>query len=202
MTTIGLIGGIGSGKSEVAGELDSRGAVVIDADRIGHDVLERASIKKQLVALWGADMIDSEGRPDRKRIARKAFSSRTGLDRLNAIVHPPILAAIGRQIDRARSDKKSVVVIDAALLLESGLEDLCDRIVYVRTPRHKRLKQIEDRPGWGSKELKRRERFQIPLKTKCMRADTIINNHSSIEHLRRQCARLWSVITKQKPTLT
>ena len=193
MIVIGIVGGIGSGKSRVASLLCDRGAVGIDADRIGHDVLGRGAVKKKLIRRWGRAIIGNDGQVLRREIARRAFSDPTELHALNRIVHPPLLAEIRRRLSRARREGCRAAVLDAALLLEFDLDRLTDLVIFVDTPHAVRLSRVSGHRGWDGEELTRRESHQIPLSTKAARADIIVNNHSSIDPVRRQVAHLWFI---------
>ena len=167
---VGLAGGVGSGKSTVAGIFIKLGAQGIDADALGHRVLDLPRIRAALARDWGPGIL-SRGRVDRAALARLAFRSRRDVARLNRRVHPEILREIRRRISRARG----WVVLDAALLFETGADALCDRIVFVSAPRALRARRTRGR-GWGPGELGRRERFQFPVSYKKMKADYVIDN--------------------------
>ena len=167
---VGLAGGVGSGKSTVAAIFIKQGARGIDADALGHRVLDLPAVRAGLLRDWGAGILRG-GRVDRAALARMAFRSRKTVTRLNRRVHPEILREIRRRIDRARG----WVVLDAALLFETGADALCDKVVFVSAPRALRARRIRSR-GWGPGELKRRERFQFPVVYKKKKADYVIDN--------------------------
>ncbi|HZE96544.1 MAG TPA: dephospho-CoA kinase [Planctomycetota bacterium] len=167
---VGLAGGVGSGKSTVASIFIKQGARGIDADVLGHRVLEQPRMRAALVRDWGAEIL-KDGRVDRAALARLAFRSRKTVARLNRRVHPEILREIRRRIARARG----WVVLDAALLFETGADALCDKVVFVSVPRAIRARRVRAR-GWGPEELRRRERFQLPVVYKKKKADYIIDN--------------------------
>ena len=167
---VGLAGGVGSGKSTVAAIFIKQGARGIDADLLGHRVLELPAVRAGLVRDWGTGIL-RDGRVDRAALARLAFRSRKTVARLNRRVHPEILRDIRRQIARARG----WVVLDAALLFETGADALCDKIVFVSAPRALRARRVRSR-GWGPEELRRRERFQLPVVYKKKKADYVIDN--------------------------
>lgn len=170
---VGLAGGIGSGKSSVAAFFRKWGARVVDADLIGHRVLDHTPIRARLVSAWGRSILDGS-RVDRAALARVAFRSKRAIARLNRIVHPAIRREIRRQVARARG----WVVLDAALLFEAGEDRWCDRVVYVRSPRAVRLRRTAAR-GWPPGELARRERLQWPAARKLKRSDYVIDNAGS-----------------------
>ncbi len=183
---VGLAGGVASGKSTVAAFFRNRGARVIDADAIGHRVIDRPGLRARLVRAWGAGILRG-ARVDRGRLARAAFRSRADALRLNRLVHPAILREIRRRIARSRG----WVVLDAPLLFEAGADRLCDRVVFVDAPRRLRHARAESggrrmRPG----EAARRERFQRSAAYKRRRADYVIDNTGPKSRTREQAVRM------------
>lgn len=170
---VGLAGGVGSGKSTVARIFAKWGARAIDADAVGHRVLDLPRMRAALARDWGRGILRG-GRVDRAALARLAFRSRKSVARLNRRVHPAILREIRRRISAARG----WVVLDAALLFETGADALCDVVVFVSAPRQVRAGRIRSR-GWGPGELRRRERFQFPVVYKKKKADYVLNNAGS-----------------------
>ncbi len=181
---VGLAGGVGSGKSTVASLFKNWGARVIEADSIGHRVLDRPPVRAALVAEWGRGIL-RDGRVDRGALARLAFRSRRSVGRLNRLVHPPVLREIRREIRRARG----WVILDAALLYESGADGLCDRVVFVRAPRALRAARVRAR-GWRAGELARRERFQWPPAYKKKKAHYVIDNAGPKSRTEAQAGRI------------
>ncbi len=178
---LGLTGGIGSGKSTVAGIFRKSGAVVIDADALGHRVLEIPRVRKALVREFGPVILDAAGRIDRPALGRAAFRNRNTVERLNRRVHPEILRRIRKELSRARG----WVVLDAALLFETRLEGLCDRVAFVQAPRRLRLERVRKR-GWSGRELKRREAMQAPLAEKKRKSDVVIDNSGPVSRTVRE----------------
>jgi dephospho-CoA kinase len=185
---VGLAGGVGSGKSTVASIFIKQGARGIDADALGHRVLELPTVRAGLLRDWGEGIL-RDGRVDRAALARLAFRSRKDVARLNRRVHPEILREIRRRIARARG----WVVLDAALLFETGADALCDKVIFVSAPRAIRARRVRSR-GWGPGELRRRERFQIPVVYKKKKADYVIDNAGSAsrtaDQIRKICDEL------------
>lgn len=185
---VGLAGGVGSGKSTVAAIFIKQGARGIDADALGHQVLDLPAVRAALVRDWGAEIL-RDGRVDRAALARLAFRSKDSVARLNRRVHPVILREIRRRILRARG----WVVLDAALLYETGADALCDRVVFVSAPRALRARRVRSR-GWDPEELRRRERFQFPVSYKKKKADYVIDNAGpksrTVDQIRTICDEL------------
>lgn len=181
---VGLTGGVGSGKSTVAALFRNRGARVIDADGIGHRVLDRPGVRARLVGAWGRGILRGP-RVDRGALARRAFRSKASARRLNRLVHPAIRREIVRRIARSRG----LVVLDAALLLEGGADRLCDRLVFVEASRAVRERRTARR-GWAPGELARRERFQWSTVYKKRRADYVIDNTGPKSRTKKQVERI------------
>jgi dephospho-CoA kinase len=184
---LGLLGGIGSGKSAVASIFEGLGARTIDADAIAHRVIDAPAMRRQLVRWWGPEVVRN-GRVNRAAVARRAFASPAAARRLNRLLHPRIGRELNKEFSRARR-RGGVVVVEAALLLETGTDRRCDVLVFVDAPRAVRLRRI-GRRGWAAGELRRREKAQWPLARKRARADYVIDNGGSKAATRKQVARI------------
>lgn len=173
---VGLIGGIGSGKSSVAGIFSDLGATVIDADAIAHQMLERPNVIRKLAGIFGKSILDKGCGIVRGALAKKAFAGKKMVEKLNAVTHPEIGKEIDRRIKAARRSAK-LIILDAALLLESGAaERRCDTLVYIQSPARVRQGRVRATRGWSPRELLRRSRWQLPLNLKRKRAEYMINN--------------------------
>jgi len=182
---LGLAGGVGSGKSTVAALFKKWGARIVDADVLGHRVLDDPRVRARLARLFGGEILQ-DGRVDRPALAARAFRSRRSVERLNRTVHPAILRAIRNEIRRSRG----WVVLDAALLYETGADVLCDRVLYVHVPRAERQRRVRAR-GWTSGELARRERFQLPPAYKRKKADYVVDNAGPPAEAARQARKIF-----------
>lgn len=184
---IGVTGGICSGKSTVSAMLRQGGARVIDADRIAHSVIApgRPAFRKLLKA-FGEHILDKNGRINRKLLAEDAFSCGRKLALLNGITHPYIAAEIRRRLERG----SGLTVLDAALLVETGLHRLADHVVLVEAPEALRLERAARARRMDGKLVSRIIAAQ-PAAAKAERlADFIIDNSGSLEQTKRQVERL------------
>jgi dephospho-CoA kinase len=174
---LGLLGGIGSGKSAVATELARHGGLVINADQFGHEALRQPELQRQVIAHFGQNIVDAAGAIDRKKLGAKVFADGKQLRALEAIVFPYIGQRIREEIDRSR--RRAVVrfiVLDAAVMLEAGWNDVCDKLIFVDAPRSLRLERVRQQRGWSEADLQAREALQLPLEEKRRRADAVIRN--------------------------
>ncbi|MCI0681026.1 MAG: dephospho-CoA kinase [Gemmataceae bacterium] len=188
---IGLLGGIGSGKSAVAAELARHGGHVINADQFGHEALRQPDIHEQVVARFGADIRAADGVIDRKKLGAIVFADADELRALEAIVFPFIGRRIREEIDRAgRRDGVRFIVLDAAVMLEAGWSDVCDRLIFVAAPRAVRVERVQKKRGWSEAELQSREKLQMPVDEKRRRADAVVDNASTLAALGPQVTAL------------
>lgn len=172
---IGLTGGIGAGKSRLAAELAVGGAVAIDADRVGHELLERAEVRERVVAEFGPGVLGPDGAIDRAALGAVVFGDAGRLDRLEAILHPRMAAEFLERIESAGAGPRRVtVVLDAAILHEAGWAELCDHVVFVDAPAAIRHGRLAETRGWSAAEIARREVAQWPLDRKRRLADQVV----------------------------
>ena len=189
---IGLVGAIGAGKSTAAAAFAARGGFVVDADRLGHETLDSPEIRRQVLDRWGSrgNLLKPDGRLDRRAIAALVFADPAERTALEAIVFPQIGARAQDAIRNAQENPAAkFVVVDAAVMLEAGWNDVCSRIVYVDASREMRLARLAAR-GWTDADLTAREAAQWPAEKKMKRASAVIVNEGSREQLQEQVDRL------------
>ncbi len=194
---IGLVGGVASGKSLVAAELARLGAVVLDADRAGHEVLALPEVVDLLYQRWGDRIRDASGKIDRPAVGRIVFEptpeGRRELEFLEQVTHPKIGELLMQQVASMRDGGARALVLDAPVMEKSGWYELCDRIVYVDAPRKTRLARARER-GWTEEDYIAREGAQESLEQKRSRADVIIDNSGSPLETRTQIERWWPTL--------
>ncbi len=195
MITIGLVGGVASGKSAVAAALARRGAVVFDADRLGHLVLDEPEVRDLLTARWGSSILDDHGRISRPAVAQYVFgdSPQETAERefLEQTVHPRIRRRIQAEIRQLPDAAIPAVVIDAPLLIEAGWNHVCQAVLFVDAPRQQRLERAAAR-GWTAEEFARREAAQLPIEEKRRWCSYVIDNSGSLEDLEAQVDQFWA----------
>ena len=201
MLLVGLTGGIGVGKSLVTARLREKGAVVIDADEIAREVVAPGSkVLERLVERFGEKILDSKGHLDRKKLAEEAFGDQEALKDLNAITHPAIGAEIAKRIEEQR-DTDRLVIVDAALLVESGREGF-DKLVVVAARPQTQLERLVTYRRMDPQEAERRIASQAPLEDKIAKADIVIWNEGTIEELMRRVDEVWEQLSSEAKTYT
>ena len=186
MLVLGLIGGIGAGKSAVAAALSRRGFQVIDSDKEAKAALDLPHVRDQLVAWWGNDILAADARVDRSKVATIVFGDPAQRRRLEELVHPIVKGTRAQMVARARAQHMRGVVVDAPLLLEAGVDKECDAVLFVDAPFEQRLERVKSTRGWTEEELRRRESAQTPLEEKRRRADETIVNDADLSTLERR----------------
>lgn len=187
---IGMAGGIGAGKSEVARAFAGLGCVVADSDKAAREALDREDVREQLVAWWGPVVLGKDGRINRKKVAAIVFGDPAERARLEGLVHPIIREGREALIARAKEAGAPAVVIDAPLVFEAGLDSECDAVVFVEANRDIRLARVRETRGWDASELERREKVQLPLDAKRDRSDYCIVNDAGADRLRVEARRI------------
>lgn len=192
---IGLVGGVASGKSQVARMFASQGAAVIDADALGHSVLQSPQVAAELGRAFGPDILDSNGSVDRERLGRLVFGSdaesNERLKQLEHIVHPLIRAQAVKLLQQyqLRGDPPAAIVIDAPLLLEANWAPLCDLILFVDSPTEIRRARALQR-GWTAEHFAAREDAQQTLNDKRAAATHFVSGTLDESSLRQTIAGL------------
>lgn len=190
--TIGIVGGVASGKSRVAAAFERLGAVVLHADAAGHAILREPEVIAAIRQQWGDTVISPDGQVDRSAVAAIVFCPSREADRkwLNELTHPRIRARLKEQKIAAERRGVTAIVVDAALLYESGWSELCDHVVFVDTPIEQRRRNAASR-GWDASEIAKREHTQLPLDEKRRRSTDVIQNNGTLEELDRATEELF-----------
>ena len=190
---IGILGGIGSGKSSVVRQVTEFHLHVIDADRIGHELLSDTEVLRQLRQAFDPSIFDSEGHVIRPNLAACVFGEsaeqQAGLRRLNAVLHPAIQQETLSQIEQVSQDADAII-IDAALLLEAGWSAPCDVLIYIDTPESRRIERVRENRNWSAEELRSRELTQLPLDKKRAQANHVVDNSGTIESAAQQMTEI------------
>ncbi|MDO4339479.1 MAG: dephospho-CoA kinase [Eubacteriales bacterium] len=188
MRVIGITGGVGAGKSTVLDYLESRfHACVIQADQVGHQVMEPGAVcYAPVLALFGEQIIKCDKTIDRKRVSDVVFYQEEMLAKLNAIIHPAVKEAIRRRLEEERNDGRELVVVEAALLLEDHYEEICDEIWYIHTDTEIRIARLMESRGYTREKAEGIIRSQASEEFFRAHADYVIENNGDLEETWRQ----------------
>lgn len=195
---IGLTGGAGSGKSTVAAVFKRLGACVVDADRIGHQLLEKGSpCYARIIRAFGPEILSAKGEINRARLGNKAFSDQTAMAVLNAIIHPELIGRIIKEVQACRVRSRGrPVVVDAALIVQWGMDKEFDLLIMVDSLRRHRLERLAGR-GISKEKASGILDSQMPASAIKRKANIVITNNGTIEGLEKRAARAWKKITKK-----
>ncbi|MEJ7591575.1 MAG: dephospho-CoA kinase [Planctomycetaceae bacterium] len=181
---VGIVGGVGAGKSSVVRSVSGLRLFVIDADRIGHELLLTGDICQKLCDTFGNEIFNETGQVLRNRLAEKVFGDSDELinnrNRLNEILHPAIRSEIHCSIKQAPQDVDAII-LDAALLLEAGWADECDAVIFIDTPVNLRQQRAAANRGWSMEEFQRREASQWSLLQKRQNAQFVVDNSGPVK---------------------
>jgi dephospho-CoA kinase len=198
MMIIGLIGGIGTGKSTVATMLSEFGAVHVDADKLGHQVYRKGmSCWHDVVAEFGREVLDREGEIDRKALGSIVFADPLKLETLGRIVQPCIRGRIEELIEEHVAGGTSTMVIEAAALTQAGWGDLVDEVWLVVSSEQVALRRLTKDRGYSEEHAAERIRLLASLNLNKQRADVVIENLGSEETLRKAVRQQWLAFVRR-----
>lgn len=192
MKVIGLIGGIGSGKTTVSQFLAELGAVVIDADRVGHEAFKAGTkLWQEVVTAFGQQVVTPNGDIDRNKLGEMVFGNPELLARLNQIMHPRMYDIVKAQLEKYQQQGVSVAVLEAALLLEAGWTSLVDEVWVTVASESTVLRRLKKRVGLSETEALARIRSQLSSEERAKHADVVINNDGNLAKLKARVRELW-----------
>ena len=201
MLRLGLTGGIASGKSAVAAMLREMGFLVLDADSLAHKLIEPSQpAHDEILREFGSSIRDASGHIDRGKLAAIVFADRTKLDRLDAIIHPRVEEVVFRQFDEwERNGTRDAAFVEAALLIEAGMEKKLDGLVVAWCKPEQQLERLLAR-GLSEAEARRRIAAQLPDREKLRHATETIDCSGSLEDTRHQVAAVAAKLRRQPQT--
>ena len=192
MLVIGLTGGIGTGKSEVTRLLGALGAVVINADQVGHDAYQPDSEGwKEVVKAFGEDILRPNREIDRQKLGAIVFGDPDQLASLNRIMHPRMAGIVSERLESLRDQGTKVVVVEAALLFEAGWDSLVDEVWATDSPVETVIERLEARNGMSAEEVLKRIDSQMDRSERLGRAQVIVDNGENLADLESTVDRLW-----------
>ena len=194
---IGLTGGIGSGKSTVSQFLMELGAVIIDADKVGHEAfLPDTPAWRDVTAAFGQDIITPSGEIDRKKLGEIVFNDPESLSRLNRIMHPRMYDMMQARIEEYRKQGVAVVVVEAAILIEANWQSLVDEIWVTVTPEDTVIKRLKEQRGLDEEQTRARIRSQLANDERMKYADVLINNNGDLDEIGAEVKALWDKLVE------
>jgi len=199
MLTIGLTGGIGSGKSTVAQILGEFGATVLDADKVAHTTYAPGGpAYDAVIAAFGAQVVAPDRTIDRKKLGAIVFGNPERLNKLTSIVWPATRESIRRNVSELRASGAELpIVVEAAILIEANWQSLFDEIWLVRAPREQVVGRIEIQRGLKPSESEARIRAQLSDEERAKHASLVIENNGSLEELRNLLKEVWADALKR-----
>jgi len=200
MYVIGLTGGIGSGKSTVAQMLQQRGAKLLSADVVGHEVYEPdRPAYQEIVDAFGRDIVGADGRIDRKVLGPIVFSDPEQLRRLNAITHPRMKELMREKLAAERAGGARIAVLEAALLFDAGWDDLADEVWVTVAPPEVAAKRTAERSGISVEEALSRIRAQMSNEERTARSQVVIDTDCPLAQTQDEVGEEWERLQERLP---
>lgn len=192
MTTLGITGGIGSGKSAACAMFEDLGARVVYADAEAKRLMhEHPELRAAIVKTFGAESYDATGALNRSYLAARVFGDEAQVAKLNALVHPRVREAFFELRDAAEADGYDLFVYEAALIYESGADRVLDHVAVVDAPLETRIDRVMTRDGVSREAVLARMQHQMSANDLRRRADFVIKNDGDLDHLRAQVETLY-----------
>lgn len=197
MKIIGLTGGIASGKSTVSSFLKELGAIIIDADKISREIVEKGKLGlMEIVDEFGEIVLDEKGQLNRKKLGSIVFNNNEALLKLNSITHPKIIKEIENEIIwHKQHSKNSVIIVDAALLIELNLQNLVEETWIVYVPIEIQRDRLINRDNITIEDANKRIGVQLKNEEKLKIADRVIYNTGTLDDLKKQVIEIWMEIS-------
>jgi dephospho-CoA kinase len=191
---LGVTGSMGSGKSTVARMFKHKNCQLIDADKLAHESFKvGGAVYRKIVASFGRGILKINNHIDRAKLASLAFANKASVVKLNGIVHQAVIADIKQRI---KNSDKEIIILDAALIIETGLKKMVDKLVVVKADRDQRILRSQKRLGLSRIEVSRRIKYQISQDAKLRLADFIIDNSGVISKTRKQVSEIRRTLWK------
>ncbi len=195
MRVIGLTGGIGSGKSTVSRFLKELGAVIIDADKVGHEAFKPdTELWQEVVAAFGTDIVKPGGEIDRNKLSEMVFGNPELLSRLNQIMHPRIYDMVQAQIEDYQRQGVAVTVVEVPLLIEADWAPLVNEVWVTVASKATVLKRLQERSGLSEQRALARVRSQLPTEQRVRHADVVINTDCALGEVKTRVKELWEAL--------
>ena len=200
MLVAGLTGSIASGKTVVSKMLKDLGALIIDADEVSREVVApQTKCWERLVSSFGKEILHEDLTLDRKKLADRVFNNPEDLFTLNSLLHPAIMKRIDERLEEIKERKpEAIVVIDAALLVETGMYKKYDKLIVVCADEKTQIERILHRDKLSQAEAKKRINSQLPLRDKIKIADFVIENEGPLSKTKEQVEKVFNTLSSLK----
>jgi dephospho-CoA kinase len=196
MMTIGVTGEIGAGKTTLARLFEEWGAELVSGDRIGWELLEPGEpIHRELVERYGDEILRDGGEIDREKLGKAVFSSSHQLKEFNTIVHPELLRRLRKRMEAA-GRRSTIVVVDAALIVEWQIEGEFDKLIVVIADEKERISRLRDSGRLSDEDVRNRSAAQLDRAEKVKRADWVVENSGTADELRAKAQKIWAEVTE------
>ena len=196
MYVIGITGGIGSGKSTVSDMLRAKGATILHADQVGHEVYRPGTpVQEQVVQAFGRQVLTEDGQIDRRKLGQIVFSEAGALERLNAITHPPMRQLMIEKLEELRRKGTPVVILEAALLIEAGWVDLADEVWVTTVEPDEAARRSMERSGLSRQQAEARIAAQLSNAERMKHAQVVIDTNCSLADVAQRVDELWEDLT-------
>jgi len=203
MRTLGITGGIGSGKSTVCRLFEDLGARVFVADDVAKRLMQDdPEVRREIVDAFGPASYDADGRLDREYLAQQVFGDDEKVDQINAIVHPRVFDAFRQAAREAAQEGVELLVHEAALIFEAGGDRHLDAVAVVDAPEDVRVRRVVERDGVAPEQVRARMRHQLPPEELRRRADFVIDNSGAEDALRSQVQAVYDAMVEQDASAT
>jgi dephospho-CoA kinase len=202
MVVIGLTGGIASGKSTVSGMLSELGAVILNADEVGHELFQpHTEVWQEVVTAFSKGILKENDDIDRSKLGEIVFHDPKSLDKLDKITHPRMFHIVRDKLDKLRQQGVEVAILEAPLLIEANWLELVDQIWVTVAPEETIIQRLCSRTGLTEEQARSRIRSQMPMEKKTRYADIVIDTDCAIAQVKEQVVKLWEELHYHKPKL-
>ena len=192
MLAIGLTGGIGTGKSTVSGMLAELGAVILNADIVGHEAyLPHQNVWQDVVDAFGREILNERNEVERSKLGAIVFKNPSALKRLNVIVHPWMYRRMEHLLEELRTKRTPVVVLEAALLFEANWTPLVDEVWVTNASEERVLERLQQRNGMTVQQIQERTKAQLSNEERLKNANVVIDTNGTVDDVRIQVKKLW-----------
>jgi len=198
MVVVGLTGGIATGKTVVSKRLAELGAVILDADKVGHEAYRpHTEVWEEVVKAFGRDIVTEDDEIDRRKLGGIVFSDPAKLQLLNSIMHPRMYKMMEEKIEELRRQGTEVVVLEAAILIEANWTPLTDQVWVTVAPEEVVIQRLKDRNGWTEEQARARINSQMPSSERIAHGHVVIDTNCTLDEVKAKVDAEWEKLTSK-----